>query len=364
MLDLIELTNLANSEMSYARTPQSTAVLLTSGIDDPVGDYGSGVRQVFNKYVKNGLKTYMHFYDNELNLLYLYPSKNNLMCVYNIPNDILDGKLGKTMYLDYINLINMYEISEYAIESSEIRFEYLDKVYMVNDVMSFDCVPKLDEFYSYMNILYDREELKLKMEGILSSGDGVSKIYDNLGCFVTLIPEIKCMIGFDHKHPHHHLDVFNHTLEVIKKLDSDDFELNMAALLHDIGKPHSYQEGEVRHYNGHQNVSYNMSIKILESLGYDKEFIDRVTYLVKTHDSLINPSKLDNNYEMIAKRLRLQYADAMAHHPDKVEKRLKILDGVKDTLYNICPTEIDDIFSVRFVKKKIKKVDNDNKNMI
>lgn len=64
MLDLIELTNLANSEMSYSRTPQSTAVLLASGIDDPVGDYGSGVRQVFNKYVKNGLKTYMHFYDN------------------------------------------------------------------------------------------------------------------------------------------------------------------------------------------------------------------------------------------------------------------------------------------------------------
>lgn len=64
MLDLIELTNIANSEVTFIKTPQGTPVLLTSGIDDPVGDYGSGVRQVFNKYVKNGTKAYMHFYDN------------------------------------------------------------------------------------------------------------------------------------------------------------------------------------------------------------------------------------------------------------------------------------------------------------
>jgi len=64
MLDLVELTSLANTDATFIKTPKSTPILLTSGIDDPVGDYGKGVRQVFNKYVKNGLKAYMHFYDN------------------------------------------------------------------------------------------------------------------------------------------------------------------------------------------------------------------------------------------------------------------------------------------------------------
>lgn len=50
------------------------------------------------------------------------------------------------------------------------------------------------------------------------------------------------MIGFEHRHPHHHLDVRQHTLEAIRNLNSSDIELIMAGLLHDIGKPFSYQD--------------------------------------------------------------------------------------------------------------------------
>lgn len=35
---------------------------------------------------------------------------------------------------------------------------------------------------------------------------------------------------------------------------------------------------------------------------------------------------------MIKKLLKLQYADARAHHPDKVEKRIKYLDKIKADL--------------------------------
>ena len=174
--------------------------------------------------------------------------------------------------------------------------------------------------------------LKLKMENILTSDNKVQMISENLDCFLTLIPELNNMIGFDHKHPHHHLDVWYHTLEVLNNLNSNDLELNIAALFHDIGKPYSYQEGEIRHYNGHPEKSYDLTIKILTRLGYDNNFIDRVSYLVKYHDSLINPNKLDNDIEMIRKRLKLQYADALAHHPDKVKKRILILDAVRNKI--------------------------------
>ncbi|MBQ8044521.1 MAG: HD domain-containing protein [Clostridia bacterium] len=166
----------------------------------------------------------------------------------------------------------------------------------------------------------------------LSSGCVVHNITKNLNYFITLIPEIQSMIGFNHKHPHHHLDVWEHTLEVIRKLNTLDLELNTAALFHDIGKPFCYQEGEVRHFYGHPKVSEKIARQTLLKLEFDSDFIDRVSYLVKTHDTPINPKQLDNDLELIRKRLQLQYADAKSHHPAKVEQRIKKLDSIAHML--------------------------------
>lgn len=157
-------------------------------------------------------------------------------------------------------------------------------------------------------------------------------VEDNMDFILENIPEISHMIGFEHKHPHHHLDVWGHTLLALKSLESQDLETNMAVLLHDIGKPFSYQDDEIRHFRGHPQISAQMSEKILKRLGYDKEFIEDVCYLVRTHDTIIQPDNLDNTYNMIQKRLLVQYADAKAHKPDKVEKRVKVLDGIKEEL--------------------------------
>lgn len=170
----------------------------------------------------------------------------------------------------------------------------------------------------------------------LSSGPVVQNITTNLNCFITLIPEIQNMIGFEPKHPHHYLDVWEHTLEVIRKLNTLDLELNTAALFHDIGKPFCYQEGEVRHFYGHPEISEEIARRTLLKLDFDLNFIDRVSYLVKTHNTPINPKQLDNDLELIKKRLELQYADAKAHHPAKVEQRINKLDAISHAL-NIEP---------------------------
>lgn len=157
-------------------------------------------------------------------------------------------------------------------------------------------------------------------------------VEENIDFILKNIPEISHMIGFEHKHPHHHLDVWGHTLLALKSLESKDLETNMAVLLHDIGKPFSYQDEEIRHFHGHPQISAQMSGKILRRLGYDREFIDNVCYLVRTHDTIIQPDNLDNTYNMIQKRLMVQYADANAHKPDKVEKRVKLLDEIREEL--------------------------------
>lgn len=150
------------------------------------------------------------------------------------------------------------------------------------------------------------------------------------------IPELKHMVGFDHKHPHHHLDVWGHTLAVVNNLkDFNDLELKMAGLLHDIGKPFSYQDEEVRHFHGHPEVSNKMCIDILNRLEYPQNFIDNVSYLVVMHDTPIDPQHLDNSYEMTKKLLFLQYADAKAHHPAKIKKRIDLLDNISKQLEEI-----------------------------
>lgn len=158
------------------------------------------------------------------------------------------------------------------------------------------------------------------------------KIEENFDFVKKQIPEIIPMIGFEHKHPYHHLDVWNHTLAVVSEIKSTDLETKMAGFLHDIGKPFSYQDEEVRHFHGHPEVSCKMAEEILTRLGYDDEFIENVCYLVRTHDTTINPNHLDNSYEMVMKRLEIQYADAKAHAPDKVEKRIKLLDKISKAI--------------------------------
>ena len=171
-----------------------------------------------------------------------------------------------------------------------------------------------------------------KINKILNTDNSVMSINENIKYLLDVIPELNYMIGFEHKHPHHNLDVWQHTLEALNNLNTNDLEIKMAVLLHDIGKPFSYQDDEVRHFHGHPEVSYEMTKKILVRLGYNEEFIKNVSYLVKTHDTIIDVNNLDNTLEMTKKRLQVQYADAKAHHPDTVDKRINFLNNIEKQL--------------------------------
>lgn len=171
-----------------------------------------------------------------------------------------------------------------------------------------------------------------KINKILNTDNSVMSINENIKYLLDVIPELNYMIGFEHKHPHHHLDVWQHTLEALNNLNTNDLEIKMAVLLHDIGKPFSYQDDEVRHFHGHPEVSYEMTKKILVRLGYNEEFIKNVSYLVKTHDTIIDVNNLDNTLEMTKKRLQVQYADAKAHHPDTVDKKINFLNNIERQL--------------------------------
>lgn len=177
--------------------------------------------------------------------------------------------------------------------------------------------------------------VKEDLNTILLDENVSEKVNKSLDFILAIIPEFVFMIGFEHNNPHHHLDVYNHTLKALE--DSPiDLEIRMALLLHDIGKPFSYQDCKgIRHFNGHPKVSAKISETILKRLNYEETFINNVIYLIRKHDDIINVKKLDNDIELIKKLLEMQYCDAKAHNPDKVKARLDILDKIKENLVKI-----------------------------
>ena len=142
---------------------------------------------------------------------------------------------------------------------------------------------------------------KIFIQDILTSDDVVDSIKNNLDELLEIIPEIKKMIGFEHNHPHHHLDVWNHTLI----------------------------DGEERNFKGHTKVSKEISSSILKRLNYTDKFIGEVCYLIEKHDDIITSDEIKNNYALAYKRYLIQQCDALAHHPEKLEKRIKYLEKKK-----------------------------------
>ena len=171
----------------------------------------------------------------------------------------------------------------------------------------------------------------MSLKEILLSDDVVESINKNMDYLLQIIPEIKSSIGFEQNHPHHHLDVWDHTLLALS-ISNKDFDVRLCLLLHDIGKPFSYQDEEVRHFRNHAKVSSEMSKEILSRLGFDEEYINYLCYLIENHDTKIEDEQINNNYDLCLKLFEIQKCDALAHHPDKLEKRKKYIDETSKKL--------------------------------
>ena len=177
---------------------------------------------------------------------------------------------------------------------------------------------------------------KDRLYNILTSDNIEESIQNNLSYLLEIIPELKGMIDFPYNHPHHHLDVWNHTLFALS-LSQNDFEIRLSLLLHDIGKPHSYQDCEIRQFKGHPKKSSEISKIILERLEFSEEEINKICYLVETHDTPITNKEIEDNLELTITKFKIQCCDALAHHPAKLEKRIKYLLSIYSKINDKLP---------------------------
>lgn len=130
---------------------------------------------------------------------------------------------------------------------------------------------------------------------MLTQTMGSQIINDYREIIAVFIPEIRDMFGFEQNNPYHMFDVWDHTIEVLVRanlfMDPNSLVLAFAAFFHDIGKPHSYQDGPdgIRHFYGHAVKSAEMTDNIMRRMRFSNDVRQQVVTLVKYHDADIKP---------------------------------------------------------------------------
>jgi len=99
-----------------------------------------------------------------------------------------------------------------------------------------------------------------------------------------ILPEIDIMEGV-RQPPQFHPegDVWTHTLMLLGQLENAPLTLALGALLHDVGKPPTFEISDRIRFNEHERVGADMSEQILKRLRYSNEEIERVCSLVRQH---------------------------------------------------------------------------------
>jgi len=141
------------------------------------------------------------------------------------------------------------------------------------------------------------ETIGQELEKILSGNHPADAIRlgHETGVLDHFLPEVHSTFGFDQKNPYHKHDLGTHLMNVLKNVSNltDDPDVRMAALLHDIGKPSSMWEDDngVGHFyrgpegqgNDHDKVGAEMAEGILSRLRYPANRISKVKTLINNH---------------------------------------------------------------------------------
>ncbi len=122
-----------------------------------------------------------------------------------------------------------------------------------------------------------------------------------------MIDKIKDYVKENHKpddFKYHILPVVKNALVLAENLDADKEVVEAAAFLHDIG---CTVEGYRDIDNIHHEHGAKIASDLLEKLGYNREFIERVAHCVLSHRARKGPSPETIEAEIVAN------ADAMSH---------------------------------------------------
>jgi poly(A) polymerase len=141
--------------------------------------------------------------------------------------------------------------------------------------------------------LVSAERVRDELTRILTEGSAARgfELLHETGLLAQVLPEVERLRGVAQPPQFHpEGDVWVHTMLLLEKLPSgSSATLAWGALLHDIGKPATYQPpnpampGDRIRFNGHVEVGVRIAQAILARLRFSNEDTDQIVVLVKNH---------------------------------------------------------------------------------
>ncbi len=237
---------------------------------------------VFSQKIEDDLKRR----DFTINALAYSPSQDKLIDLYDGLKDIKDnivravGDPGERFAEDALRILRAIRIS------AELNFTIEEKTReaMVKHASQLGKISKeriRDEFIRILNSPKPMKALVLAQ---------------SMGILGYIAPDLEKGIGVEQNQAHSY-DVFEHNLRSLQHAaDKEwDFEVRLAALFHDVGKPKARRWGEEKGdwtFHGHEVVGARIAKKALEELHFPRETIDKVEKLVRWHMFFSDPDKV------------------------------------------------------------------------
>ncbi|MFH1732138.1 MAG: CCA tRNA nucleotidyltransferase [Planctomycetota bacterium] len=139
-------------------------------------------------------------------------------------------------------------------------------------------------------------------------------LLDETRLLIRLLPEVRAMKGVEQPPKFHpEGDVYVHTKLMLGMMTYPSPELALAVLLHDVGKPPTFQETDRIRFNDHARVGANMAAKICRRLRMPNSVTEAVVELVATHMHFLDIQQMRESH---LKRFMLEpcFEDALELH--------------------------------------------------
>jgi len=146
------------------------------------------------------------------------------------------------------------------------------------------------------------------------------QVMQKTGLMKEVLPELDRLKSVKQKSKYHYEDAFEHTMTVMDNCDSDDAQLQFAAMFHDLGKGTTKQVDPdgTEHFKGHSIDSARQADEICRRLKMSTTDRETIVKLVKYHDRF---DMVDmKNYRRSAAKFVYDHQDLTDSEYQKLQK--------------------------------------------
>jgi tRNA nucleotidyltransferase (CCA-adding enzyme) len=169
---------------------------------------------------------------------------------------------------------------------------------------------------------------------------------DFMGLLPVTFPHLVPMKGMAQPAHYHKYDVWKHSLEALRWVDTTDPLLRFIAMFHDIGKPATFKykdDGVTPTFINHEDVGADILDGMMTQLRFDNDSRRKAVTLVRNHLVLYEPRWSHGAVRRLVARvgadnvndlLALRRADIIAHGHDPTQK-LEELEQLRQRVYTL-----------------------------